>query len=139
MLDLERIERDGHTWRNTTVAELAFKKASETPDRVAFYFEHEPDVTYAAIADEAKRLVTGLQSLGLVAGDVISFQFPNWREGAALDVAAAAMGLVVNPIVPIYRDAELRFILKDARTRLIFIPDQYRSIDYASMVIGLSH
>lgn len=139
MLDLARIERDGHTWRNTTVAELAFRKARETPDRVAFYFEHEPDVTYAAIADEAKRLVTGLQSLGLVAGDVISFQFPNWREGAALDVAAAAMGLVVNPIVPIYRDAELRFILKDARTRLIFIPDQYRSIDYASMVLGLSH
>ncbi|MFT4823731.1 MAG: acyl-CoA synthetase [Halioglobus sp.] len=132
-----RIERDAATWRNTTIAELAFKKARETPDRVAIYLEREPDATYAAIAQEAKCLATGLRGLGLAAGDVISFQFPNWREGAALDIAAAALGLVVNPIVPIYRDAELRFILKDAQTRLIFIPDQYRNVDYVSMVTGL--
>lgn len=132
-----RIERDAATWRNTTVAELAFEKAREMPDRVAIFLEREPDATYAAIADEAKRLASGLRELGLESGDVISFQFPNWREGAALDIAAAALGLVVNPIVPIYRDAELRFILKDAKTRLIFIPDQYRNVDYVSMVKGL--
>ncbi|MEH6581152.1 MAG: AMP-binding protein [Halioglobus sp.] len=137
MLSAERLARDAHTWRNTTIAREAFRKAKEIPDDIAFFLESEPDVSYAVIADEARRLVTGLQSLGLVAGDVISFQFPNWREGAALDIAAAALGLVVNPIVPIYRDAELRFILKDARTRLIFIPDQYRSIDYVNMVNGL--
>jgi acyl-CoA synthetase len=133
----ERLARDAHTWRNTTVAELAFQKARDMPDRTAFFLEHEPDVSYAAIALEARRLIAGLQDLGLVAGDVISFQFPNWREGVALDIAAAALGLVVNPIVPIYRDAELRFILKDAGTRLIFIPDQYRSIDYVNMLLGL--
>jgi acyl-CoA synthetase (AMP-forming)/AMP-acid ligase II len=137
MLTQDRIDRDAPTWRNTTVAEQAFRKAREIPDRVAFYLEHEPDVTYAAIADEAKRLAAGLRSLGLRAGDVISFQFPNWREGVALDVAAAALGLVVNPIVPIDRDAELRFILKDACSRLIFIPDRYRSIDYINMVSAL--
>ena len=129
MLSKERLARDAHSWRNTTIAREAFLKAQQIPDEIAFFFEREPDLSYAAIADEARRLVTGLQSLGLHAGDVISFQFPNWREGAALDIAAAALGLVVNPIVPIYRDAELRYILKDAGTRLIFIPDRYRSID----------
>ncbi len=119
MLTDERIARDGHTWRNTTVSIEAFRKAGEIPDEVAVYLENEPDATYGAIADEARRLITGFKSLGLQAGDVVSFQFPNWREGVALDVAAGALGLVVNPIVPIYRDAELRFILKDARTRIM--------------------
>jgi acyl-CoA synthetase len=137
MLSRERLARDEHTWRNTTVAELAFEKARRTPDRIAFYLEGEADLSYGEIADQARRLVAGLQSLGLEAGDVISFQFPNWREGIVLDIAAGAMGLVVNPIVPIYRDAELRFILKDAGSKIIFIPDHYRSIDYLGMLLGL--
>jgi acyl-CoA synthetase len=137
MISESRLARDGHTWRNTTIAREAFRKAAQTPDEIAFFLEREPDVSYAAIADEARRLITGLRGLGLREGDVVSFQFPNWREGAAIDIAAAALGLVVNPIVPIYRDAELRFILGDAATRLIFIPEQYRSIDYIRMLSGL--
>jgi acyl-CoA synthetase (AMP-forming)/AMP-acid ligase II len=43
----------------------------------------------------------------------------------------------VNPIVPIYRDAELRFILSDAESKLILIPDQHRSIDYVNMICRL--
>ncbi len=136
-LTAERIARDGPTWRNTTLAREAFRKAAEIGDEIAFYLEDGNDVTYAQIADQGRRLITGLRGLGLEQGDVVSFQFPNWVEGAALDIAASALGLVVNPIVPIYRDAELRFILKDARTRAILIPDQYRSIDYIHMLQGL--
>jgi acyl-CoA synthetase len=81
--------------------------------------------------------VTGLRQLGLCEGDVISFQLPNWRESVVLDIAASAMGLIVNPIIPIYRDHELRFILRDARTRLIYIPEQFRSLEFPSMIASL--
>ena len=117
-----RLSRDASEWRNTTIAVEAFRKAQAQPDDVAIYLENEPDATYGAIAEEALRLIAALNSLGLRQGDVISFQLPNWREGAVIDIAAAALGLVVNPIVPIYRDAELRFILGDAASKLIFIP-----------------
>jgi len=137
ILSAQRLARDKHLWRNTTLALEAWKKARTTPDRVALFLEHEPDATYGALAMEARRLITALQDLGLVAGDVISFQLPNWREAAPIDVAAAALGLVVNPIVPIYRDKELRYILEDAGTRLLYIPDQYRSIDYVNMLTRL--
>lgn len=136
-LSAERLERDGPLWRNTTIALQAWQKAAVKADEVAIYLEHEPDATYGALALEARRLITGLQQLGLKAGDVISFQLPNWREGAPIDIAAAALGLVVNPIVPIYRDAELRYILKDARSRAFFIPERYRSINYIDMVQSL--
>jgi acyl-CoA synthetase (AMP-forming)/AMP-acid ligase II len=133
----DRFARDATQWRNTTIAVEAFQKARSRPNAVAIYLEDEPDATYGAIAEEALRLIAGLRELGLSAGDVISFQFPNWREGAVVDIAAAALGLVVNPIVPIYRDAELRFILSDAASKLIFIPDQHRSIDYVNMISRL--
>jgi acyl-CoA synthetase len=132
-----RLARDGAVWHNTTIAREAWNKARRCADDVAIFLEHEPDATYGALADEARRLITALQELGLQAGDVISFQLPNWREVAPIDIAAAALGLVVNPIVPIYRGAELSFILKDARTRLFFIPGRFRSIDYAQMVAQL--
>ena len=137
LLTPERRARDSAAWRNTTIAREAWKKAAEHPDAVAFYMENEPDVSFGQIALAARRLITALQSLGLRAGEVISFQLPNWPEAAAIDIAAAALGLVVNPIVPIYRDRELRFILGDARSRLIFIPDRFRSIDYAAMLLAL--
>ena len=136
-LSQERLSRDAPEWRNTTIAIEAFKKAQLHPDKVAIFLEDEPDATYGSIAEEALKLIAALHALGLQQGDVISFQLPNWREGAVIDIAAAALGLVVNPIVPIYRDAELRFILSDAASKLIFIPDQHRSIDYVDMISRL--
>jgi acyl-CoA synthetase (AMP-forming)/AMP-acid ligase II len=132
-----RIARDGDKWANTTIALEAWKKAATQGDRVAIFLEDAPDATYGELADEARRLITAFRTLGLRAGDVISFQLPNWREAVPIDIAAAALGLVVNPIVPIYRGAELGYILKDAATRLFFIPDQYRSIDYVDTVTAL--
>jgi acyl-CoA synthetase len=136
-LSTARIERDSALWGNMTIAQGAWRKAQEQPDEVAIYLEGESPITYASIADEARRLVTGLQDLGLQAGDVISFQLPNWREAVVVDIAACAMGLIVNPVIPIYRDHELRFILGDAGTRLIFIPEQVRSLEFPSMLAAL--
>jgi acyl-CoA synthetase (AMP-forming)/AMP-acid ligase II len=136
-LSAERLARDGPVWRNTTIAREAWRKAEKQGDRVAIFLEHQPHATYAEFADEALRLIGALQELGLKVGDVVSFQLPNWREAVPLDIAAAALGLVVNPIVPIYRDAELRYILKDAKTRLFYIPESFRSIDYLGMAQNL--
>jgi acyl-CoA synthetase len=132
-----RIARDGHKWRNTSIAREAWKKAEACPDRIAIFLEDAPDVSYGEFADEARRLISAFQRLGLQQGDVVSFQLPNWREAVPLDIAAAALGLIVNPIVPIYRDAELRFILKDARSKAFLIPEKFRSTDYVKMVSGL--
>lgn len=136
-LTQERIDRDGPLWADKTIASCAWRKARDSGEEVAIYLEDEPAITYGAIAREALQLVTGLRGLGLQSGDVISFQLPSWREAVAIDIAASAMGLIVNPIIPIYRDHELRFILRDARTRLIFIPEQVRSLEFPPMLAAL--
>jgi len=136
-LSAERIKRDGALWANRTIAQGAWQKSQERPDEVAIYLEGEAPITYASIAEEARRLVSGLQQLGMKSGDVVSFQLPNWRESVVVDIAACALGLIVNPIIPIYRDHELRFILKDAGTRLIYIPEKVRSLEFPSMLATL--
>jgi acyl-CoA synthetase len=117
-----------------TVADHAWAKAKTTPDAVAFQFEDEPPMSYADVAAEALALANGLAHLELVAGDTVSFQLPNWKEAAVINIAAAALGLVVNPVSPICRESELRFILRDSRSKLIFIPERFRSVDYSRML-----
>ena len=125
------------SFRNRTIAEVAFERANEEPDQKIIFHENEPAITIASIVEEAKRLADSLRRLGLVAGDVISFQLPSWREAISIDLAASMLGLVVNPIIPIYREKELKFILHDANTKLIFIPERFRSIDYLEMIASI--
>src|ERR1700731_4361459 len=117
-----------------TVAQLAWEKAKLVPDRLACYFEDEPPVSYKSIVAETASLCESLTRLGLVSGDTVSFQLPNWREAVVINLAAAALGLIVNPISPIYRGAELRFLLTDARSKLLFIPSKYRSTDHERLI-----
>jgi cyclohexanecarboxylate-CoA ligase len=71
-------------------------------------------------------------------GSVVSFMLPNWHEAAVVYLAATIAGMVVNPILPSLRDRELRFILYDANTRMIFVPGVFGRHDYASMLDRVS-
>jgi acyl-CoA synthetase (AMP-forming)/AMP-acid ligase II len=121
-------------YRNLTVADMALAKAQEKPDDVAIFLEDGQHITFGDIVDEGSRLAVALTELGLRARDVVSFQLPNWREAVALDIACSLLDLVINPIIPIYRDRELTFILKDAATKALFIPHLFRKFDYPEMI-----
>jgi acyl-CoA synthetase (AMP-forming)/AMP-acid ligase II len=119
-----------------TVWQLAERLAQRDPERTTHTFEDE-HCRIADLVDEATRLAAGLAARGYAAGDVVAFQLPNWREALVIDLACARLGLAVAPIVPIYRDAELSFMLADSRARAIFVPGQYRGTDYAAMLMRL--
>ncbi|MAA55650.1 MAG: cyclohexanecarboxylate-CoA ligase, partial [Porticoccaceae bacterium] len=121
-------------FRNQTIAEVALEKANKRPEQEIIFHENEPAIEIASIVEEAGCLANSLRRLGMIAGDVISFQLPSWREAVAIDLAASILGLVVNPIIPIYREKELKFILNDANTKLLFIPEKFRSTNYLEMI-----
>jgi acyl-CoA synthetase (AMP-forming)/AMP-acid ligase II len=124
---------DSGDWPNMTLADYAEQVAARAPERVTHVFGSER-LTAPQLLGEARRLASSLQKMGLVQGDVISIQLPNWREAVAIDLAAAMLGLVVAPIVPIYRDAEVEFMLNDAGVKAAFYPGTYRRYDFASMM-----
>jgi acyl-CoA synthetase (AMP-forming)/AMP-acid ligase II len=68
----------------------------------------------------------------------VAFQLPNWPEALVIDLAAALLGLVVAPIVPIYRDAEVAHMLADSGACAFFFPGSYRGFDHAAMMQRLA-
>jgi acyl-CoA synthetase (AMP-forming)/AMP-acid ligase II len=90
-------------------------------------------VTYAEVLREASGLAAGLWELGLRPGDVISFQLPNWIEAAIVDIAASLIGVIVNPIVPIYREFETSAIVRDCKAKVLVVTDTLRNFDHLGM------
>ena len=120
-------------WRNKTLVDLLEDQISKNPNQL-LVIDKDVSINAGELSLKANRLAAAFQEKGLVAGDVISFQLPNWNESLIIDVAASILGLVSNPIIPIYRDAEVSYILKNAGTKLIFIPTEFRNFDYLSMI-----
>lgn len=124
-------------WRNRTVGDAAIAMADAEPDRIT-HVAGGRSHRISDLVEQARRLAAGLSARGLRAGDVVSFQLPNWTEAVAVDLACAMLGLVVNPIVPIHRDAEVAFSLADCRARAIFVPETFRGFDHLAMMRRLA-
>jgi acyl-CoA synthetase (AMP-forming)/AMP-acid ligase II len=119
-------------WAGTTIADYAFELAEADPDFVQF-IAGDQQVTRVALLADAEALSVALADLGLVGGDVVSFQTPNWIEAAVINLAAALSGFVINPIVPIYRDAEVGMMLADCRAKAFIVASSFRNYDFAAM------
>ena len=123
-------------WPGHTIADMARSRAAAQPDDIAVSGENG-HLTYAQVLAEAEALARGLAAIGVKRGDTVSFQLPNWLESVVVNLACALAGYVVNPVIPIYRQAELRFILKDCKARVIFIPETFRGIGYPDIIASL--
>lgn len=128
----QRAFADKGLWPDRTIADRAQDQARHRPDEVCL-IDPQGAMSVGQVWDEAMALASALRARGLVRGDVVAFQLPNWREAAVLNMAAALAGFVLNPIVPIYRDAEMRIMLGDCGARAIFVPHVFRKVDYRAM------
>ena len=123
-------------WRDRSMTQSLALQLDRGADRVCIV----DDAGRYSLADMdamARRLAGWLSGQGLGRGDVVAFQLPNWHEAAAIALACSMLGLVCLPIVPIYRRAEVGYILKVARARVMFVPGVFRGFDHAAMMAGL--
>jgi non-ribosomal peptide synthetase component E (peptide arylation enzyme) len=93
--------------------------------------------SYRELNRIVERMAAGMASLGVNKADVVSCQLPNWWQMTALHLACVRIGAVFNPLMPIFREHELRFMLKHAQSRVLVVPQTFRGFDYAAMVDGL--
>lgn len=134
----ERIAQhvDAGFWVNRTITDYLDEYAERTPTKLAF-IDPRREVTYGELKQQVDRCALGLLELGVQPGDVISFQIPNWVEWVVLHYAATRIGAISNPLVPIYRQREVAFMVGFAESKVLVVPDQFRGFDYASMAAEL--
>ena len=110
--------------------------AAAFPDTpLIFHSDDHPGViTLSELHRRGQELAGALYALGLRKGDAVAIQMPNWVEGAVAYHAAAALGLVLIPIIHIYGPAEVGFILRQSRAKALVVPDNWRGIDYLDRI-----
>jgi acyl-CoA synthetase (AMP-forming)/AMP-acid ligase II len=84
--------------------------------------------TLADVRHQALTLASGLRDRGIVAGDVIAFQLPNWVEAAFVFYAASFLGAVVMPIVHFYGPKEVGYILRKTPPKAFVTFDRFGAL-----------
>jgi len=119
-------------WPHADLTRALADRVRATPERV-LYVAGEERVTARDLARRASALAKGLRRLGLGPGDVVSWQLPNWLEGVVLTFALDRIGALSNPILPIYRERELTFVAREARSRALVVPGELRGCDHRDL------
>ncbi len=119
-------------WRDRTIGEYLDWCVREHPTRLAVV-EGGERLTFEALGEEVRTLARLLRARGVGRGDVVSFQLPNGIAAAVVFWATMKIGAVSNPIVPIYRQHELRHILGQARTKVAIVPESFRGHNFRDM------
>jgi cyclohexanecarboxylate-CoA ligase len=109
------------------------------PERPAFVGHNsmlgaESRLSYGELGERVDKVAQGLCELGIGKGDVVAFQLPNWWEFIALLYACNRIGAVANPLMPIFRQRELRFMLGFGEARVAIVPQAWRGFDHLGML-----
>ena len=128
----------GH-WRDQTINDALDQAVRERPQQLALTaWRTEEDAvrrfSYAELARMADRMAVGLHRLGVRRNDVVACQLPNWWQFTLLYLACARIGAVLNPLMPIFRERELRFMLQHGEAKVMVVPQRFRNFDHAAML-----
>jgi cyclohexanecarboxylate-CoA ligase len=118
------------------------RHAGERPDQVAVTDHNSmtgrsTTLSYRQLKRLSDRIALGLIELGIGQGDVVGAQLPNWWQMMALHLACVRIGAITNPLMPIFRERELGYMLSFAECRLIVVPRLFRNFDYPAMLATL--
>src|SRR5882672_2359090 len=129
-------------WIDKSFDEFLQQTVAATPGKLALLADRadrtEPKrLTYAELGDLVARAAAALKRRGIGPRDVVSVQLPNWWEFAVIALAAFRVGAVVNPLMPIFREHELSYMLNFAETKLLVVPKLFRGFDHEVMAQSL--
>lgn len=93
--------------------------------------------TYRELAATADHVAVGLAKLGVGKNDIVACQLPNWWQFSVLYLACSRIGAVMNPLMHIFRERELSFMLQHGEAKVLIVPKVFRGFDFERMVTAL--
>ncbi len=95
------------------------------------------ELTWSELRIESDRVAQALLGLGVRPGENVAFQLANRVEFVTIALGALRIGATCQPLMPIFRERELAFMLGESSARVLFVPDRFRGHDHAAMAEGL--
>lgn len=131
----------GH-WRGKTAddyfdANLAAKPDAPALSAVSSVHGTRRDLTWAELDLLADRAAIGLRRLGVGRNDVVTCQLPNSWQFVATYLGCSRIGAVFNPVMPIFREHELLFMLRHGESKVFIVPKLFRHFDHEAMAEGM--
>ncbi|MBJ9985285.1 cyclohexanecarboxylate-CoA ligase [Acinetobacter sp. S40] len=125
-------------WYNKTILDSLNEAVKSFPDKTGLISfktvdQSETRFSYREILEVSNKIALGLQALGVKKQDVVSCQLPNWWEFSLLYIACRRIGAVLNPLMPIFRERELEFMLKHAESKVFVVPQKFRNFDHEAL------
>lgn len=129
-------------WNDMTIADYLDKAVASSGDKTAIITYQMADgsrteLSYRELNQRVTRMAAGLAGLGVEKGDIVSCQLSNWWQMTALHLACVRIGAVLNPLMPIFREHELEFMLSMAESKLLVVPKTFRKFDHGAMAHDL--
>lgn len=121
----------------STLWELVEARAAESPVTRMSVDEAGRSISFDEFRDRAERTAAGLVDLDVEPGDRVSWQLPTWIETTVLAAALSRIGAVQNPILPLYRQKELGFVIRQSEAKLLIVPTEWRGVDFRAMAEGI--
>ena len=129
-------------WPDRLLLDYLADNLRERPDSLALT-EHNSttgratSLSYRQLDRLRRRVAVGLAKHGIAAGEVVSFQLPNWWQFVVIHLACLSIGAISNPVMPIFRERELGFMLAFGEARCFIVPASFRGFDYPAMAASL--
>ncbi|MBH2010486.1 MAG: cyclohexanecarboxylate-CoA ligase [Xanthomonadaceae bacterium] len=129
-------------WHDRTINDELDACVASCPDKLALTAMRAESgattrFTYRELATMADRVAVGLTRLGVGQSDVVACQLPNWWQFTVTYLACSRIGAVMNPLMHIFRERELSFMLKHGEARVLIVPKVFRGFDFEQMVTAL--
>src|SRR6266487_2815777 len=123
-------------WQSASFNAVVAEQAARRGDQV-FVFDSTTSLTYAGFRDQALRLAVGLQREGLRPGDRVAVQLPNWTEFPVIAAALSRIGAILVPIMPIYREDEVGYVLRHSGAVAAVTCHEFRRFRHRAMFLEL--
>ncbi|AWI54698.1 cyclohexanecarboxylate-CoA ligase [Aquabacterium olei] len=129
-------------WLDRTINDELDQAVATCPDRPALTAVRVETgevtrFTYAEMARLADRIAVGLTRLGVGKNDIVALQLPNWWQFTLTYLACSRIGAVLNPMMHIFRERELSFMLQHGEAKVVIVPKVFRGFDFEAMLDGL--
>ena len=129
-------------WPDRLVSDQLDEVAAHNPETIAVVDNNSMTgqstrLSYDELQARSVRIACALAARGVERGDVVAVQLPNWWYYAAIYIACVRIGAVINPLMPIFRERELEFMLGLCEARVLVVPREFRGYEYSAMAFGL--